>query len=232
MPLRREKELNKTPFLCTSDYFFTDAEKLKRVKKERWKIAFFFGLFVCFTLRNDPQQVSESVKVRGGKLREDALSCQIGVFYRRRHKPGLLMAFPFPDFLCTEAAFSFAVTSPARDGWRSGSQEQLGEHIHLGPNSSRTSSISLTPPPPSVPATALLPFNLYSSSHILHTLSWFCRSPCSVSFLPLWWNISPSLSFRHSFTAWLRKLQNSLVLEASASDVPVLPVSCLALWQM
>lgn len=115
-----------------------------------------------------------------------------------------------PDFWCMEATFSFAVTSPASDRWHSGSQEELGEHIHLRPNSSGTSSISLTPPPP----TTLLPFNLYSFSHILHTLSWFYCSPCSVSFLPLWWNISPSLSFCHSFAVRLRKFKNSLVLDA------------------
>lgn len=56
------------------------------------------------------------------------------------------------------------------------------------------------PSPSATPATTFLPFNLCSLSHILHTLSWFCCSPHSVSFLPLWWNISPSLSLCHSFT--------------------------------
>lgn len=53
-----------------------------------------------------------------------------------------------PHFCGLEATFSFAVTSPASDRWHSGSQEELGEHIHLRPNSSGTSSISLSPPPP------------------------------------------------------------------------------------
>lgn len=113
------------------------------------------------------------------------------------------------DFWCVEASFSFAVTSLVSERWRSSSQEELGEHSHLRTNSSETSSISLKPP--SAPP---LPSNLYSLLRILHMLSWFCCSPCSVSFLSLWWNISPSLSLCLSFTVWFRKYKNSLVLDA------------------
>lgn len=155
-----------------------------------------------------------SGKGRGGKAACRCSQLPDGCFFLTQtitYKTSLVRTFDgilLPDFCCMEATFSFAVTSPASDRWHSGSQEELGEHIHLRPNSSGTSSISLSPP-----ATTLLPFNLCSLSRILHTLSWFCCSPRSVSFLPLWWNIYPfSFSLSRIHSVW--KFKNSLVLDA------------------
>lgn len=56
--------------------------------------------------------------------------------------------FWYISFWCTAATFSITVTSPASDRWHSSSQEELREHIHLRPSSSRTMSTDITPPHP------------------------------------------------------------------------------------
>lgn len=136
--------------------------------------------------------VSQWAELMGGKLRWDALSSRIDVLFFFYSKEVISPDFWYVSLWCTATTFSITVTSPASDRWHSSSQEELREHIHLRPSSSRTTSTDITPPPPP-------PFNLSTLSHILRALSWFFSSPRCVSWLRLWWNIS--LSLCHSCSA-------------------------------